>query len=202
MYLSRSEGMVNSTRPGRITVTRQSPSSSWLRWIRQESTFVGNLPAPDSEMRRAIQEFSYPGVNRAVARYFLSSTLRKEWIERRTKLLNVRHCPGAILQGASRGVSHARGAEISLVRTGAGSCPPHRIQELASAFRAPAEWRWTGFLPGLLTVGGQDLGPIRHGFLPRDHRVSTFRRLDREAPRALPAPNTSRPKCAETQRNA
>lgn len=62
-------------------------------------TFVSNLPIPAQDMRRTIQEFSYPGVNRAVPRYFLSSTFRKEWIERRSRLLNAWRCPVTILQG-------------------------------------------------------------------------------------------------------
>lgn len=50
-------------------------------------------------MRRVIQEFSYPGINRAVPRYFNSSTFRQEWIERRTRLLPAWRCPVMILQG-------------------------------------------------------------------------------------------------------
>ncbi|MGI8713932.1 MAG: alpha/beta fold hydrolase [Solirubrobacteraceae bacterium] len=62
--------------------------------------FVCNLPVADSDMRRVIQEFSYPGTTRAVPRYFLSSNFRKEWIERRTRLLDAWRCPVTLLQGA------------------------------------------------------------------------------------------------------
>lgn len=62
--------------------------------------FVCNLPVPDPDMRRVIQEFSYPGTTRAVPRYFLSSNFRKEWIERRTRLLDAWRCPVTLLQGA------------------------------------------------------------------------------------------------------
>jgi len=62
--------------------------------------FVCNLPVADADMRRVIQEFSYPGITRAVPRYFLSSTFRKEWIERRTRLLEAWRCPVTLLQGA------------------------------------------------------------------------------------------------------
>ncbi len=62
--------------------------------------FVCNLPVADQDMRRVIQEFSYPGTTRAVPRYFLSSTFRKEWIERRTRLLDAWRCPVTLLQGA------------------------------------------------------------------------------------------------------
>ena len=62
--------------------------------------FVCNLPVADEDMRRVIQEFSYPGTSRAVPRYFLSSNFRKEWIERRTRLLDAWRCPVTLLQGA------------------------------------------------------------------------------------------------------
>ncbi len=70
-------------------------------------------------MARVIQEFSYPGVNRAVPRYFNSNTFRlckemgfvrcgtagtrltmsTEWIARRTSLLQGWRCPVVIMQG-------------------------------------------------------------------------------------------------------
>jgi pimeloyl-ACP methyl ester carboxylesterase len=62
--------------------------------------FVCNLPVADDDMRRVIQEFSYPGITRAVPRYFLSSNFRKEWIERRRRLLDAWRCPVTLLQGA------------------------------------------------------------------------------------------------------
>ncbi len=62
-------------------------------------TWITNLPVPDEEMHRVIQEFSYPGIVRAVPRYFNSSTFRQEWIARRERLLAAWKCPVLILQG-------------------------------------------------------------------------------------------------------
>jgi pimeloyl-ACP methyl ester carboxylesterase len=56
-------------------------------------------PVPDEDIERTIQEYSYPEVAQAVMRYFNSSTFRKEWIDRRTSLLNAWTCPILILQG-------------------------------------------------------------------------------------------------------
>ena len=54
---------------------------------------------PDEEMVRVIQEFSYPGIVRAVPRYFNSSRIETEWIDRRHRLLNMWRCPILIIQG-------------------------------------------------------------------------------------------------------
>ena len=62
-------------------------------------TWITNLTVPDEEMRRVIQEFSYPGITRAVPRYFNSSTFRQEWLERRNRLLAAWECPVLIMQG-------------------------------------------------------------------------------------------------------
>ncbi len=82
-------------------------------------TWVSKLPIADGVMARVIQEFSYPGVNRAVPRYFNSNTFRQgkeiclircgtagtrltmstEWIARRTSLLQGWRCPVVIMQG-------------------------------------------------------------------------------------------------------
>ncbi len=62
-------------------------------------TWISKIRIPDDEMRRVIQEFSYPGITRAVPRYFNSSTFRQEWIERRTRLLAAWQCPVMIIQG-------------------------------------------------------------------------------------------------------
>jgi pimeloyl-ACP methyl ester carboxylesterase len=56
-------------------------------------------PVLDEDMERTIQEYSYPEVAQAVMRYFNSSTFRKEWIDRRTSLLNAWTSPILILQG-------------------------------------------------------------------------------------------------------
>ena len=62
-------------------------------------TWITKLPVPDSEMARVIQEYSYPGITRAVPRYFNSSSFRAEWLDRRTRLLAAWKCPVLILQG-------------------------------------------------------------------------------------------------------
>ncbi len=62
-------------------------------------TWITKLPIPDEEMARLIQEFSYPGIVRAVPRYFNSSSFRQEWLARRERLLNAWKCPVLIMQG-------------------------------------------------------------------------------------------------------
>lgn len=62
-------------------------------------TWISKIQIPHDEMRRVIQEFSYPGITHAVPRYFNSSTFRQEWIERRTRLLDAWRCSVMILQG-------------------------------------------------------------------------------------------------------
>jgi len=62
-------------------------------------TWITKIPIPDHEMRRLIQEFSYPGITRAVPRYFNSSSFRQEWLARRNRLLNAWKCPVVIMQG-------------------------------------------------------------------------------------------------------
>ena len=62
-------------------------------------TWITKLPIADAEMERVIQEFSYPGIVRAVPRYFNSSTFRQEWLARRNRLLAAWKCPVMIMQG-------------------------------------------------------------------------------------------------------
>jgi len=57
-------------------------------------------PIPKAEVVRAIQEFSRPGTGLAVERYFQSSTFRKDWIDRRTRLIPAWKAPMLILQGS------------------------------------------------------------------------------------------------------
>jgi pimeloyl-ACP methyl ester carboxylesterase len=65
---------------------------SGYRWLSVQ-------PIPDEHIQRSIQEYSYPEVAQTVMRYFNSSTFRKEWIDRCTKLLNTWTSPILILQG-------------------------------------------------------------------------------------------------------
>ena len=52
------------------------------------------------DLRRTVQEFSYPGVATAVPRYFNSSSFRQEWIDRRHRLIDQWRCPVLLLQGS------------------------------------------------------------------------------------------------------
>ena len=69
------------------------------RFVVQAYMSAAKLPIADDELSRLIQEFSYPGVARAVPRYFNSSTFRQEWLARRHRLLAAWRCPVLILQG-------------------------------------------------------------------------------------------------------
>ena len=62
-------------------------------------TWITERPIPDVEVERVIQEFWYPGVSRAVPRYFNSSSFRQEWLARRNRLLKAWRCPVLIMQG-------------------------------------------------------------------------------------------------------
>jgi pimeloyl-ACP methyl ester carboxylesterase len=62
-------------------------------------TWIAKRPIPDSEFARVIQEYSYPGIVRAVPRYFNSSSFRAEWLDRRNRLLRAWKCPVLIMQG-------------------------------------------------------------------------------------------------------
>ena len=62
-------------------------------------TWIAKHDIPEDQMRRVIQEFSYPGITHAVPRYFNSSTFRQEWIERRQRLIPAWTCPVMILEG-------------------------------------------------------------------------------------------------------
>jgi pimeloyl-ACP methyl ester carboxylesterase len=60
---------------------------------------LGVKPVSREDTIRAIQEFSYPHIGWAVPRYFNSSSFRKEWIDRRTRLIAAWDFPVLILQG-------------------------------------------------------------------------------------------------------
>ena len=62
-------------------------------------TWISQLPIPDEEMTRVIQKYSFPGIIRAVPRYFNSSSFRSEWLERRNRLLEAWKCPVLIMRG-------------------------------------------------------------------------------------------------------
>ena len=57
-------------------------------------------PMPREQVVRALREWARPGTGLAVERYFQSSTFRKDWIDRRTRLIDRWTCPTLILQGS------------------------------------------------------------------------------------------------------
>ncbi len=73
-------------------------TAHFVVWIH---TTIAKYDLPDDEMRRTIQEFAYPGIDRAVPRYFHSSTFRQEWLQRRRRLLQDWRAPVLLIQGYS-----------------------------------------------------------------------------------------------------
>lgn len=57
-------------------------------------------PISKPNVIRAVQEFSRPGTGLAVERYFQSSTFRKDWIDRRTRLIPAWQADILVLQGS------------------------------------------------------------------------------------------------------
>lgn len=57
-------------------------------------------PIAKADVVRAMQEFSRPGTGVAVERYFQSSTFRKDWIDRRTRLIPAWQAEIMVLQGS------------------------------------------------------------------------------------------------------
>ncbi|MBE7184341.1 MAG: alpha/beta fold hydrolase [Methylobacterium mesophilicum] len=56
-------------------------------------------PVPDEELRRIVQEFSYPGIDRAVPRYYAAGSKEQEWLARRSRLLSAWTSPVLLIQG-------------------------------------------------------------------------------------------------------
>jgi pimeloyl-ACP methyl ester carboxylesterase len=56
-------------------------------------------PVAREDLVRTVQEWSWPGIGTAVARYFHSSSFHKEWIDRRTRLMAAWRFPVLVLQG-------------------------------------------------------------------------------------------------------
>ena len=82
---------------------RESPWTGLMedpkRFVVWVYTWITKRPISDEVMARVIQEYSYPGIVRAVPRYFNSSTFRQEWLTRRNTLLKAWKCPVLIMQG-------------------------------------------------------------------------------------------------------
>jgi pimeloyl-ACP methyl ester carboxylesterase len=79
-------------------ITQRSTNRRGLREMPGRH-WITERPIPDSEIERVIQEFWYPGVSRAVPRYFNSSSFRQEWLARPSRLLKAWRCPILIMQG-------------------------------------------------------------------------------------------------------
>ena len=62
-------------------------------------TSIAHYPIADDDVSRTIQEFSYPQIGWAVPRYFGASSFRKEWIDRRTRLMQAWDFPVLVMQG-------------------------------------------------------------------------------------------------------
>lgn len=88
-----------------------SPQEHWFTNLddnpfKRPELLVSNLhailatrPIAEVDTRRTIREASHPGIAWAVPRYFQSTTIRKEWIERRLSLIDAWRCPILVLQG-------------------------------------------------------------------------------------------------------
>jgi pimeloyl-ACP methyl ester carboxylesterase len=63
-------------------------------------TLLATKPVEDADLARTIQEFAYPKISWAVPRYFNSSSFRKEWLDRRQRLIARWTFPTLVLQGA------------------------------------------------------------------------------------------------------
>ncbi|MGH3632652.1 alpha/beta fold hydrolase [Mycobacterium sp.] len=70
------------------------------RFVSTAYTWLTKRPVAQSDLIRAIEEFSHPGIASAVPRYFHSSSFRQEWIDRRTRLIHSWTAPVLLLQGA------------------------------------------------------------------------------------------------------
>jgi pimeloyl-ACP methyl ester carboxylesterase len=70
------------------------------RFVCTAYTWLTERPVGIADLLRTIQEFSHPGIARAVPRYFHSSSFRQEWIDRRSRLIRAWKSPVLLLQGA------------------------------------------------------------------------------------------------------
>jgi len=125
------------------------------RFVVWAYTMVGGRPVADEDMRRIIQEYSYPGITHAVPRYNMSSTFRKEWIERRRDLIPRWRCPVTLIQGwdsrtqpreffedADECIPHAAEVEVRYV-TGGHFWPVESPEETSTVLREVLRARQT-----------------------------------------------------------
>ena len=89
--LAPQERLIVDPATAQLLNNRMTPVSSY--------TNLCHYDIAESDMRRAIQEWSFPGIGWAVPRYFNSSSFRKEWIDRRCRLIDRWTFPVLVLQG-------------------------------------------------------------------------------------------------------
>ncbi|MHB8576536.1 MAG: alpha/beta fold hydrolase [Dehalococcoidia bacterium] len=83
------------TDPERVGILRQP-----RRLVPSAYLGLAAKPVDHADIVRSVQEFSYPRIGWAVPRYFNSSSFRKEWLDRRTRLMAAWQFPVLVLQGA------------------------------------------------------------------------------------------------------
>ena len=62
-------------------------------------TSLVKIPVPTAELVRVVQEFSFPGITKAVPRYYNSCSPVQEWYVRRQRLMSSWKSPVMLLQG-------------------------------------------------------------------------------------------------------
>jgi len=69
------------------------------QFVRLLHTMLTARPIPREDVVRTVQEWSHEKIDWAVPRYFNSSSFRKEWLDRRNRLLPAWNFPVLLLQG-------------------------------------------------------------------------------------------------------
>lgn len=97
-------------------------------FVRFLHTMLAVREIPRKDVIRTVQEWSHPQIGWAVPRYFYSSSFRKEWIDRRTRLIPAWDFPVLLLQGRDdpwqpyefyeQALQHVPTAELRLVDAG------------------------------------------------------------------------------------
>ena len=69
------------------------------RVVSMAYTALVKVPVSIEELVRVVQEFSYPGIAKAIPRYYNSCSPLQEWYERRRRLMSSWKSPVMLLQG-------------------------------------------------------------------------------------------------------
>jgi pimeloyl-ACP methyl ester carboxylesterase len=88
-----------SPQEGWFTNLDHNPFSDPAQLVGNLHTILATLPISPEDGIRTVGEASHPGITWAVPRYFQSTTIRKEWIDRRLRLIDRWRCPILVLQG-------------------------------------------------------------------------------------------------------